>query len=341
MKKILLFVFSMLLLGGIIVKAQDTFSIVAIDSITGEFGSAGASCVSSSPTYPHGAQILSDVIPGIGVIHTQAAWLAANQQNAHNWMMMGLSHQQIIDSLVAHDAQGNPTTRQYGIADYNGGHPRSAAYTWINCSNYKNDTAHLNYSIQGNILLGQQILDSMQHRFLNTPGTLADRLMAALQGAKVIGADTRCAVHNTSSESSFLRVAKMTDPPDSLYLDLWMAYPSGTSGIFPVDPIDSLQTLYNLWKTTNGIREIGKITETVVKVYTDASGNTIFDFTFCKDYKNCYLTIVDLYGRTLFSNTITSRIMQINLPASVTKEFLVYQVIRQNHIIVAKGKFVR
>jgi hypothetical protein len=63
MKKILFFVFSMLLPGGITVKAQDTFSIVAIDSITGEIGSAGASCVSSSPTYPHGAQILSDVMP--------------------------------------------------------------------------------------------------------------------------------------------------------------------------------------------------------------------------------------------------------------------------------------
>ena len=44
-------------------KAQDTFSIVAIDSVTGEIGSAGASCVGSSGSYPHGAQILSDVIP--------------------------------------------------------------------------------------------------------------------------------------------------------------------------------------------------------------------------------------------------------------------------------------
>jgi hypothetical protein len=165
--------------------------------------------------------------------------------------------------------------------------------------------------------------------------------MAALQGAKVIGADTRCAVHNTSSESSFLRIARMTDPPDSLDLDLWMAYPTGTTGIFPVDPIDSLQTLYNLWKTTNSNREIGKIPQNVVKVYTDASGNTIFDFTLCKEYKNCYLTIVDLYGRILLSKIITSRIMKINIPTGVTKEFLVYQVIRQNHILVAKGKFVR
>lgn len=322
-------------------NGQDTFSIVAIDSVAGEFGSAGASCVSSSATYPHGAQILSDVIPGIGVIHTQAAWLAANQQNAHNWMMMGLSPRQIIDSLVAHDAQGNPTTRQYGIVDYNAGHPRSAAYTGINCSDYKNDTAHLNYSIQGNILLGQKILDSMQSRFLNTTGSLGDRLMAALQGAKVIGADTRCAIHHTSSESSFLRVAKMNDPPDSLYLDLWMAYPQGTSGIFPVDPIDSLQTLYNLWKTTNGIRETRNPPANVVKVYTDAAGITVFDFTLCKDYPYCQLRIVDLVGRIIFAKSISSRIMRVSLNKRLSKEILIYQVIRKDQTFLAKGKFMR
>ena len=62
-----------------ILQAQDTFSIVAVDSITGEIGSAGASCVGSSTNYPHGAAILSDVIPGIGAIHTQASYLPANQ----------------------------------------------------------------------------------------------------------------------------------------------------------------------------------------------------------------------------------------------------------------------
>src|SRR5512133_1624914 len=84
-------------------KAQDTFSIVAVDTLTGEIGSAGASCVTSSGTYPHGAAILSDVIPGVGAIHTQAAWNAVNQQNAHNHMVAGESPQQIIDWLVAND----------------------------------------------------------------------------------------------------------------------------------------------------------------------------------------------------------------------------------------------
>jgi uncharacterized Ntn-hydrolase superfamily protein len=320
--------------------AQDTFSIVAIDSVTGEIGSAGASCVGSSSTYPHGAAILSDIIPGIGVIHTQAAWVLTNQQNAHDWMMLGLDPQQIIDSLVAHDAVGNPTTRQYGITDFNGGHPRSAAYTGVNCMNYKNDTAHLNYSIQGNILLGQKILDSIQSRFLNTTGTLGDRLMAALQGAKIIGADTRCAPRNTSSQSAFLRVAKMTAPPDSLYLDLWMAYPQTLTGIFPVDPIDSLQTLYNIWKSAVSVNHERVIPLNVVKIYTEPTGITVFDFTRCIDYVNQQLIVFDLTGRQVFTTMISGRILKTDLPGCESNQVLAYRILRNNMTVVASGKFL-
>jgi uncharacterized Ntn-hydrolase superfamily protein len=94
---------------------QDTFSIVAVDTITGEIGSAGASCV--GPIGGVGAFILSDVIEGIGAIHTQASYISTNQNYAHSLMLIGLSPQQIIDSLVANDAQNNPTIRQYGIVD--------------------------------------------------------------------------------------------------------------------------------------------------------------------------------------------------------------------------------
>jgi uncharacterized Ntn-hydrolase superfamily protein len=322
-------------------SSQDTFSIVAVDSLTGEVGSAGASCVGSSSSYPHGAQILSDVIPGIGAIHTQASWSAVNQQHAHDWMMLGLSPQQIIDSLVAHDAGSNPTIRQYGIVDYFGGHPRSAAFTGSNCQNYKNDTAHLNYSVQGNILMGQQILDSIQSRFLHTPGPLSDRLMAALQGAKVVGADTRCAVHGTSSQSSFIRVAKMTDPPDTLYLDLWMAYPQNLSGIYPVDPIDSLQTLYNLWKLSSGVKDHGRVDYNAVRVYTDPGGTVVFDLTRCRDYRHATLFVYDISGKLLVSQVIASRVTRIDLSGKYNREMLVYRIVRQDLTVAGQGKFIR
>ena len=222
--------------------SQDTFSITAIDLLTGEVGSAGASCVTD-------VTILTDVHPGWGVIHTQATWLAANQNYAKSLMNKHMPPQEIIDSLVAHDAQGNPTVRQYGIIDLAGG-GRIAAYTGTNCTNWKghilDSASGFKFTIQGNILLGPQILDSMKARFLREPGSLAKKLMAALQGAKVVGADTRCANRNTSSESAFIRVAKSGDTLGTLFLSLKVLNA-------PVnrDPIDSLQVLFNQWYLTN------------------------------------------------------------------------------------------
>ena len=320
-------------------RAQDTFSIVAIDTLTGEIGSAGASCVTRSSSYPHGAAILSDVIPGIGAIHTQAAWNRTNQINAHTRMMAGDPPQQIIDWLVAHDAQNDPTTRQYGIVDFRNNLPRAAAFTGVNCSDYKNDTANLFYSIQGNILFGQNILDSMQNRFLSMQGTLADRLMAALQGAKMIGADTRCAPRNSSSLSSFLRVARTTNRPDSLYLDLWMAYAQGFSGPVPVDPIDSLQTLYDQWKTITSVFVNGDATSHWVKVLNGADGISALDFSGCPDFSKLKLVIYDITGRMVFKSQITSSVMKPFTDTQSHSGMYIYQVLRQDNAIVARGKF--
>ena len=212
MKKSLLFLFAFLFIYNIC-YSQDTFSICAVDPVTGQIGSAGASCVTD-------VTILTDVHPGWGVVHTQASWLAANQNYARTLMNLHIPPSAIIDSMVAHDAQNNPTIRQYGIVDLGiGSGPRRAAYTGVNCNDYKNHIIGPTYTIQGNILLGQQILDSMEARFNRATGSLAVKLMAALQGAKVIGADTRCAVRGTSSQSSFIRVAKPGDST-TLYLSL-------------------------------------------------------------------------------------------------------------------------
>jgi len=220
--------------------AQDTFSICAVDTSNNYVGSSGASCTN----YMNGVVAISDVHPNVGVIHTQAWYLPQNQNYAHQLMLLGLSPQQIIDSLVAHDYENNPTIRQYGIVDLIGG-GRSAAYTGINCPNWKGHLLGQTYAIAGNTLQGPWILDSMRSRFLNTSGMqpvlLAIKLMAALQGAKVKGADIRCT--STSSLSAFIRVAKPTDPLSGPYwLDLHINLFNPTR-----DPIDSLQTLFNHW----------------------------------------------------------------------------------------------
>lgn len=226
----------LLLFAPSVLWGQDTFSIVAVDPVTGEVGSAGASCI-------NGSIIISDVLPGRGAIHTQAFWNGDNQMNAHDRLVEGLSPQEVIDWLVANDAQGNPTIRQYGIADLSPeNEPRTAAYTGVNTMDYKGHILGPNYAIQGNILLGPEILEDMESGFNGQPGTLAKKLMAALQGANVVGADTRCIPRGTSSRSAFIRVAKSHNSPDDLYLDLNIGGFGLTS-----EPIDELQAQFDEW----------------------------------------------------------------------------------------------
>jgi uncharacterized Ntn-hydrolase superfamily protein len=195
-------------------KAQDTFSIVALDSATREVGSAGASCVDLFSAGITDASFLGDLIPNIGSINTQASYLAANQNNARTRMLAGDTPAQIIAWLIANDAGGNSTIRQYGIVGFNGLIPSVAAFTGTSCTNYKNHkTGKINgiyYSIQGNILLGQLVIDSIEARFRRAPGDLACKLMAGLQGGKIIGADTRCAPNGTSTLFAFVKVSQPT-----------------------------------------------------------------------------------------------------------------------------------
>lgn len=225
------------LLGSAV--AQDTFSIVAVDTVTGEIGSAGASCVGAINGV--GAFILSDVLEGIGAIHTQASYLEANQLTARQRMLAGDSPQQVIDYMVAHDAQNNPTIRQYGVVDLRR-RGESAAYTGANCIDYKNHATGRGYAVQGNILSGQMIIDTMKNTFLRTPGPLADRLMATLEAAKIIGADTRCASRGTSSRSSFIKVVRIGDGSVPYLQKIVPDSPVGS------DPITILHTMFDQWK---------------------------------------------------------------------------------------------
>ena len=88
--------------------AQDTFSIIALDPVTGEVGSAGASCVSGVGSSGI-IDIITDIIPGRGGVNSQAYVCIPNinLQNAINEMENGSSPQEIIDWLIANDACGS------------------------------------------------------------------------------------------------------------------------------------------------------------------------------------------------------------------------------------------
>lgn len=290
--------------------AQDTFSIVAVDTLTGEVGSAGASCIDQT-AIAGGARIISDVIPGRGAIHTQSYWHATNQQNAHNRMLEGLSPQQIIDWLVANDVQNQAAKRQYGIVDFDAdGNPRATSFTGEQCMNWKGHRVGKNYAIQGNILLNQGIMDSIEARFLHTGGSLADKLMAALQGAKVPGADSRCLNQGVSSLSAFIRMAKAANSSDSLYLDLNVPQvPYGT------EPIDSLQSLYDNWKTIVALSENSSNRPATWKMFPNPTRREVNVELIDNNLKISQITVFSPKGETLLRLAVHDKSIRLDLSA--------------------------
>ncbi|PQB04639.1 DUF1028 domain-containing protein [Aureitalea marina] len=250
MKRILLLSFTLFTVLGL--RAQDTFSIIAVDPETGEVGSAGASCVQGIGDVDL-SDIISDIIPGRGGINAQALVCVPNPNldSGIDLMDGGASPQEVIDFLLANDAcgAGGPQDRQYGVVDFDTeGNPRSAGFTGSQNQAYAEDRQGPTYSIQGNILLDQSVLDNMEDNFNNTEGTLADRLMSALQGANFAGADSRCLEEGTSSTVAYIMVYKEDDAPGNPYLKLNVGeLPAGE------EPIDALQELYDAFLGTDNI----------------------------------------------------------------------------------------
>ena len=316
-----------------IVNAQDTFSIVAVDEETGEVGSAGASCV-SLVNFGLPPDFLGELFPGEGAINSQAYYIAQNQANARARMNAGDSPMEVIDWLVANDVQNNPSLRQYGVVRIINDEPFSAAHTGGNTDDYKGHRTGPNYSIQGNILLGPEILDSMEARFLNAEGNLAHKLMAAMQGANVVGADARCTDNGTSSLFAFLKVAQPTDEFGSPSLVLGVDFPDNSQ----TEPIDSLQVLFDEVfppVSTNDFVEIQ------TAVYPNPADTEVtFEIPENKNYKDLQLKIFDAAGKEIYQQTITeSKTIVTNKNLGEGHLFL-YQLISKSENAFKSGKII-
>jgi hypothetical protein len=113
----------------------------------------------------------------------------------------------------------------------------------------------------------------MEARFLREPGDLACKLMAALQGANVVGADTRCASNNSSSLFAFLKVAN----PDNEFNEPSFIISVKTASGAQIEPIDSLQNLFDAQRTCEVVSSIKKQKNTSSKltIYPNPSNETI------------------------------------------------------------------
>ena len=162
------------------VQSPGTFSIVAIDPQTGEYGVAVASKV------PDVGFVVPWIKPEIGAVASQA------QSNPYlgpwviDFLRVGKNAEEAL--MLALEKDTLAESRQVGVVDKDG---NAAAHTGDATSAWAGHKIAPSVSVQGNILTGPEVVDSMFAVFQRTKGPLAERLLAALEAGEAAGGDKR------------------------------------------------------------------------------------------------------------------------------------------------------
>lgn len=166
-----------------------TFSILAYDSVTGEMGGAVQSRV-----FAVGNGVLW-AEADVGVVATQALVDVSYGPQGIALLRQGLAPSAVIARLLADDpdrglgAQRWPKAgRQVAVLSPKG---EVAAHTGPEASAWAGHRTGRHVTVQGNILAGQAVVDSMIAAFERTGGHLSVRMIAALQAGQAAGGDIR------------------------------------------------------------------------------------------------------------------------------------------------------
>jgi len=168
-----------------------TYSIAAFDPEAGEIGVAVTSrvpCVGN--TAPH-------VRAGLGVVVTQASVRAGLGEEILDLMEGGLGPVDALDAALSTDS--GRSGRQIGIIAADG---RSAQYTGEGTVPWAGHGSSGDYIVQGNMLVGPDVLRAVAERFESTERTgrdLADRLIEALSAGEAYGGDLRRGVRQSAA----------------------------------------------------------------------------------------------------------------------------------------------
>lgn len=170
-----------------------TFSIIAFDPATNELG-VGV----QSRAFGAGAAV-PYAKPGVGAVATQAS---ANRQygpKAIALLEQGLSPAEVVKRIT--DEDPGRDTRQVAVIDTKG---RSAVYTGkrvidrnsdpkdlVHLGGFAGHAAGVNFSAQGNTLASEEVVKALAAAYQRGKGSMAERLMDALDAGQSQGGDTR------------------------------------------------------------------------------------------------------------------------------------------------------
>ena len=157
-----------------------TYSIVARDAKTGEFGVAVQShYFQVGPTVPW-------ALSGVGAVATQSRVNVSYGPLGLEYLRAGYTAEQTLKALTSGDSQ--PEIRQCAIVDAAG---NVAAHTGSKCIAAAGHQTGDGFSCQANLMEKDTVWAAMAEAYTSTDAPLAERMMAALEAAEAEGGDIR------------------------------------------------------------------------------------------------------------------------------------------------------
>jgi uncharacterized Ntn-hydrolase superfamily protein len=182
-------------------------------------------------------------------------------------MKNGVHPAAIIQQLVA---DPSIQSRQFGIVDLNG---RFAGFSGARNGQASLDVqgqipgTEIHYSIQGNILASNFVVQNAVRALESTTGSITDRVMAAMEAADAAGGDSRCSCTTEpvpdapcTTRTAHVAYILAADPTDiegtshndgtySLYLSVTDQNITASEN---ANPVITLRRRYDAWKRESG-----------------------------------------------------------------------------------------
>jgi uncharacterized Ntn-hydrolase superfamily protein len=177
-----------------------TFSLCAVDPVTGQSGAAVTTRV------PFVGRAVPHVRAGVGAVCTQASTVVEYGPRGLDLLAKGVEPQAVLQQLLADDRSRE--SRQVGVINMKG---VGAAHTGKNNGNWAGSRQGPNYTVQANIMVGPEVVDAVAATFEATEGTgmpLAERMILAMDAGQSKGGDRRWG----NLQSAAIKIADPKDP---------------------------------------------------------------------------------------------------------------------------------
>jgi uncharacterized Ntn-hydrolase superfamily protein len=177
-----------------------TFSLCAIDPVTGQSGAAVTTRV------PFVGRAVPWVRASVGAVCTQASTVVEYGVRGLDLLAKGVEPKAVLEQLLKDD-EGREQ-RQVGVIDMKG---RFAAHTGARNGAWAGSRQGRNYTVQANIMVGPEVVEAVASSFESTEGTgvpLAERMILALEAGQAKGGDRRWG----NLQSAAIRIADPNDP---------------------------------------------------------------------------------------------------------------------------------